>query len=50
MAHRPFNRRDVSLLSLASDEDDEVQFDSKQRSLGGSTAVACSDVSSLSCG
>lgn len=48
VAHRPFSRRDVSLLSLASDEDDEVQFDSKQRSLSGPTAVACSDVSSLS--
>lgn len=27
VGHRPFSRRDVSLLSLASDEDDEVQFD-----------------------
>lgn len=33
VAHRPFRRRDVSLLSVASDEDDEIQFDSKQRCL-----------------
>lgn len=31
LAHRPYYRREVSLLSLASDEDDDVQFDSKQR-------------------
>lgn len=30
VAHRPFYRPEVSLLNLASDEDDDVQFDSKQ--------------------
>lgn len=28
--HRPIKRQEVSLISLASEEDDEVQFDSKQ--------------------
>lgn len=31
LVHRPYKRPEVSLLSLASDEDDDVQFDSKQR-------------------
>lgn len=31
VAHRPYYRPDVSLQNLASDEDDDVQFDSKQR-------------------
>lgn len=32
LVYRPMQRQEVSLISLASEEDDEVQFDSKQLS------------------